>query len=232
MKITRLVGACAASLSALVLTSTVAAADPLSVDIAPGVNYTAYQDGTAAVVKIEHGTLIVDNGQFQIRSSRGDVLAGVPLEFNVDDIAFPIDVDITGDTARLTPAIDPARAYYRPVALPNQEQAPWKSAYDREQAAWSRMTSTISMGAAVGALVGAVGAGTIGCLLGGVTAGIATGPLALLFGAGPLAGCLIGAAAMAPIGVLSGAIFVGAPVAIAAVIQYQDTVNAPFPAQK
>lgn len=232
MKPTRLVGACAAALSALALTSTVAAADPLSVDIAPGVNYTAYQDGTAAVITIEHGSLIVDNGQFQIRSNRGEILAGVPLVFNVDDIAFPIDVAITGDTARLTPVIDPARAHYRPVALPHQEQAPWKSPYDREQAAWSRMTSTISMGAAVGALVGAVGAGTIGCLLGGVTAGVATGPLALLFGAGPLAGCLIGAAALAPIGVLSGAILVGAPVAIAAVIQYQDTVNAPFPAQK
>ncbi|MGW5570310.1 hypothetical protein ACWEVD_03840 [Nocardia thailandica] len=228
----RLVGACAAALSTLALTSSVAAADPLAVDVAPGVHYTAYKDGTAAVIEIQHGALIVDNGQFQIRSERGEILAGVPLEFNVDDIAFPIDVAVSGDTARLTPALDPTRAHYRPVALPYQEQAPWKSPYDREQAAWSRMTSTISTGAAVGALVGAVGAGTIGCLLGGVTAGVVTGPLALLFGAGPVAGCLIGAAALAPIGVLSGAILVGAPVAIAAVIQYQDTVNAPFTAQK
>ncbi|WP_433193086.1 hypothetical protein ACQP1G_30720 [Nocardia sp. CA-107356] len=205
-----------------------ASAPPLTVDIAPGVEYTAYKDGHAAVISVADGTLIVENGQFQIRDRSGRVLAGVPLEFTIDDIAFPIDTTIDGNTARLTPSLDTARAHYKPVALPFEEQAPWKSAYDREVAAWSRMTSTVSLGAGIGAIVGAVAAGTLGCLLGGAAGTVLTGPLATLFGAGPMAGCLIGVAALAPIGVLVGAIFVAAPVAIAAFIQYSATVNAPF----
>lgn len=231
MKIKTTVGAAAVAVAAMSVTAATASAAPLSVDVAPGVNYTAYQDGNTAVISVEQGKLIVQNGQFQVRAANGDVVAGVPLEFRVDDIAFPIDAttDADGTTARLTPALDTSRAVYKPAALPFQEGAPWKTPYDREQAAWTRMTSTITTGAAGGAMAGAIGAGAIGCLLGGTTAGIATAPLATLFGAGPLAGCLVGAAALAPIGVLGGSILVAAPVAIAAFIQYQDTINAPFP---
>ncbi|MGW2663764.1 hypothetical protein ACWCW7_22630 [Nocardia tengchongensis] len=219
--------ACTLGATAGTATATPAPA-PLNVDVAPGVNYKAYKDGTAAVITVDSGKLIVDNGQFQIRSNTGEVLAGVPLEYKVDDIAFPIDATIDGNTARLMPSLDPARAQYKPVAIPFQDQAPWKTPYEREQAAWNRMTQTISMGTSIGAMVGAVGSGAIGCLLGGVTLATATAPLATLFGIGPLAGCLIGAAALAPVGALAGSLFVGAPIAIAAFIQYQDTINAPF----
>ncbi|MBJ8345673.1 hypothetical protein [Antrihabitans sp. YC2-6] len=221
---------CAAAIvaAAVVGTAGTAHTEPLNIELAPTVHYTTYKDGAAAVISIDQGSLVVDGGRFQIRSANGDVLAGVPLEYNVDEIAFPIDATIDGHTARLTPSVDPARAYYKPVAMPFQDQAPWRTAYEREQAAWARMTQTITTGAAAGAIAGAIGTGLIGCLVGGTTAGIATGPLAMLFGAGPLAGCLIGAAALAPLGVVGGAMFVGAPVAIAAFIQYQDTINAPF----
>ncbi|GAA5055198.1 hypothetical protein [Nocardia callitridis] len=231
MKFTKSVIALALATTATILGATTAAAAPptLDVDLMPGVNYRAYQDGDTAVISVDSGKLIVDHGRFQIRSDSGDILAGVPLEFNIDDIAFPIDAEIDGNTARLTPSADMSRANYNPVALPFEDSAPWKSPYDREVAAWTRMTSTISTSSIIGAVVGAVGAGTIGCLLGGAAGTVLTGPLATLFGAGPLAGCLIGAAALAPIGVLSGAVFVGAPVAIAAFIQYQTTINAPFP---
>ncbi|WP_280181461.1 hypothetical protein [Nocardia farcinica] len=211
--------------------ATATAAPSLDVDLAPGVNYRAYQDGAAAVISIDSGSLIVENGKFQIRAADGQVVAGVPLEFNYDDIAFPIDAEIEGNTARLTPVLDMDRARYNPVALPFEDSAPWKTPYEREVAAWTRMTSTVSMAATVGAVVGAVGAGAIGCLLGGVAGTALTGPLATLFGAGPLAGCLIGAGALAPIGALVGSIGVTGPVAIAAFIQYQSTITAPFPAK-
>ncbi|OQS16411.1 hypothetical protein B0T36_05450 [Nocardia donostiensis] len=204
---------------------------PLSVDLAPRINYTAYKNGTAAVITVDAGKLIVDNGQFQIRSAAGEILAGVPLEFNIDDIAFPIDAEIEGNTATLTPVLDPERARYNPVAMPFQEHAPWTTPYEREQAAWARMNSTIIMGATVGAMVGAIGAGTIGCLLGGAAGAALTSPLATLLGAGPLAGCLIGAGAFAPVGALAGSIFIGAPVAIAAFIQYHTTNTEPLPAK-
>ncbi|MEV6360524.1 hypothetical protein [Nocardia asteroides] len=218
----------ALSLAGTATTVSAAPPPPVNVDLAPGINYTAYKDGSAAVITVTDGQLIVEDGKFQIRDRAGHLLAGVPLEFRIDDIVFPIDTKLDGNTATLTPSLDTARARYQPAALPFEEQAPWKSAYDREVAAWNRMTTTISMGAGIGAIVGAVASGTLGCLLGGAAGTALTGPLATLFGAGPLAGCLIGAAALAPIGVLAGAIFVGAPVAIAAFIQYSATVNAPF----
>ncbi|WP_280451691.1 hypothetical protein [Nocardia cyriacigeorgica] len=246
MHIRKMAGAAGVALAALTFAGPTAGAAPgapaepegsmqsgvLDVGIAPGVNYKAYKNGAAAVITVDAGQLIVDSGQFQIRSNDGRILAGVPLEVNIDDIAFPVDVAIEGNTASLTPILDPARARYAPVALPFQDSAPWRSPYEREQAAWNRMSQTIMMGAAVGAIVGAVGSGLIGCLLGGAAGAALTGPLATLLGAGPLAGCLIGAGAMSPIGMLAGSIMVGAPVAIAAFVQYQTTINEPFrPAQ-
>ncbi len=71
--------------------------------------------------------------------------------------AAPIAADISDRTATLTPQLDMAKATYQPVALPFEDKAPWKNEYDREQAAWSRMTSTISMGATIGTLVGGLG---------------------------------------------------------------------------
>ncbi len=52
-----------------------------------------------------------------------------------------------GRTATSTPQFNLAHARHQPVALHYGDQAPRKSEHDREQAAWSRMTSTISLGA-------------------------------------------------------------------------------------
>lgn len=67
--------------------------------------------------------------------------------------------------------------------------------------------------------------GAAGCIVGGAVAA-PTAVLTAVFG--PLAGCVAGALVLAPVGALGGAIFVGAPVAIGAAIQYFSTINAPF----
>ena len=46
---------------------------------------------------------------------------------------------------------------YQPVALPFEDTAPFKTPYEREQAAWARMTSTTGVGVSIGALVGGIG---------------------------------------------------------------------------
>ncbi|MBF6364212.1 hypothetical protein IU433_08825 [Nocardia puris] len=229
MKVRKFAASAALAVASLSVTAGTVHAEPLSVDLAPNVNYTAYNDGATAVITVDAGQLIVDDGRFQIRADDGTVLAGVPLEFNVNNVAFPIDAEIDGRTARLTPSLNPDRARTEPVALPFQDQAPWKTPYEREVAAFSRMASTITVAGVVGGIAGAVGAGVIGCLVGGVTLAAATSPIAMMFGAGPIAGCLIGAGALAPIGAVGGSLFVGAPVATAAVIQYFTTINEPFP---
>ncbi|WP_068274992.1 hypothetical protein [Aldersonia kunmingensis] len=238
MKTRKLAAVSAITIAALGLAAGTAYADPapapaaqesLNVQIAPSINYKAYNNGTAAVISTDAGTLAVADGQFQVKAADGRVVAGVPLELRLDDVSLPINAKIEGNTATLTP--DVLKAQYKPVALPFQESAPWKTPYDREVSAWTRFTQTISTGAAIGVIVGAVGAAAIGCVAGGALG--ATGGFAFLVaGAVPGAaiGCLAGAATFAPIGTLIGSIAIAGPVAIGAAIQYFTTINEPFKA--
>jgi hypothetical protein len=124
-----------------------------------------------------------------------------------------------------------AHAVYKPVALPFEDKAPWKNEYDREQAAWTRLTSTITMGATLGTLVGGLGGGAVGCVLGGIAgATVAAATIVGLFGAfipAAAIGCLGGIIAVGALGTLAGQLLVTGPVAIGAAIQYLATVNQP-----
>ncbi|MGH8883054.1 MAG: hypothetical protein ACRD0P_37890, partial [Stackebrandtia sp.] len=112
---------------------------------------------------------------------------------------------------------------------------PWKTPYDREQAAWSRMITTVTMGSAVGAVVGGLTGAATGCVLGGIAgATIAAATIIGMFGPfvpAAVIGCLGGVMAMGSLGSLAGQLFVTAPMAIAAIAQYFTTINAPFPAK-
>ena len=255
MKLSRLIASAALAVAATQVATAVAHAapptpqsKPLNVNVAPHVNYKAYQDHNAAVITVDGaGKLIVANGKFQIRSKDGKVLAGVPLSANIGDIAVPVKASIHGNTARLTPVLDRRTARYQPinfderaanslaakrnVALSFENEAPFKNRYEREKDAWTRFTSTVTLGVAIGGIVGAVIAGVTGCVLGGAAgAGVSSPLIALLVpvvGA-TAAGCIVGGALFAPVGAIIGSIFVGAPVAIAAGIQYIATINAPF----
>ncbi|MFF2110701.1 hypothetical protein [Rhodococcus koreensis] len=77
-----------------------AAQESLNVQIAPSINYKAYNNGTAAVITTDAGSLAVTNGTFQIKAD-GRIIAGVPLELRLDDISMPIDARIDGNTATL-----------------------------------------------------------------------------------------------------------------------------------
>ncbi|MET8426483.1 hypothetical protein [Nocardia sp. NPDC004860] len=196
------------------------------------INYTATNSETNTIIHTDGGSMVVENGNFLIKAANGNILAGMPLKVQVDDFTFPIAAEISDHTATLTPQYDMDHAVYTPanvkdVSLPYEDQAPWKSDYDREQAAWNRMKDTIAMGATVATLVGGLGAAAVGCVLGFGLAGLASAPLAALFGAGPLIGCLVGASTVGFLGTIAGQLFITAPVAIAAAIQYFTTINQP-----
>ncbi|GAB4587126.1 hypothetical protein [Nocardia sp. IFM 10818] len=194
------------------------------------VNYAATTTEESMIIRTDAGSLTVEDGVFTIKAANGATIAGTELKFRVDDFEFPIAAEITDRTATLTPQYDTEHAVYKPVALPYENQAPWKSEYDREVAAWSRLTSTISMGATIGTLAGGIGGAALGCVVGAGVAFAATTPLLLMFGAGPLGGCLVGASLVGFLGTLAGQIFVTAPVAIMAAVQYFTTINQPFTA--
>lgn len=193
------------------------------------VNYTATSTDTSTIVTTDSGSLVVEEGVFKVKAANGTVLAGTELSFRVDNFVFPIAADISDRTATLTPKFDTEHAVYKPVALPYEDQAPWRTEYEREQAAWARLASTLTMGAGIGAMVGGIGGAAVGCVIGGVTLAALTGPLAMMFGVGPLAGCLMGAAAVGFLGTVAGQVFITAPIMILAAIQYFTTINSPAP---
>ncbi|MFI2475481.1 hypothetical protein [Nocardia xishanensis] len=197
------------------------------------VGFTASATADAAVIDLDAGAFTIAGDVLQITADDGAVLAGTPLKFRVDDFEFPIAAEISGRTAILTPRLSMDEAVYEPVALPFEDQAPWKSEYEREQAAWARMSSTIGLGVSMGALLGGLGGAAVGCVLGGIVgASVAAATIAGLFGPflpAAVVGCLGGVAAIGPLGAVAGQLVVTAPVAIAAVAQYFTTVTAPFP---
>ncbi|MBF6485487.1 hypothetical protein IU431_15235 [Nocardia otitidiscaviarum] len=199
------------------------------------VNYTATTTETSTVITTDAGSLDVDNGVLKIKAPNGDVIAGTELSFRVDEFVFPIAADIVDRTVTLTPLLSLAHAEYKPVALPFEDKAPWKSEYDREKDAWTRMTSTISLGAAVAALVGGIGGAGVGCILGGIAgATIASATIVGLFGPfipAAAVGCIGGILAMGSLGAVAGQILITAPVAIMAAVQYFTTINSPMPNQ-
>ncbi|MGW4246987.1 hypothetical protein [Nocardia sp. NPDC004722] len=192
------------------------------------INYTNQASETGSVIRTDAGSLVVEDGALKIKAADGTTVAGTALTFRVDDFEFPIAAQVSDRTATLTPQFDETHAVYKPVALPYEDQAPWKTQYDREQAAWNRLRDTVSMGATVGTLVGGLGGAALGCVVGGVVFAAATAPLATMFGVGPVAGCLIGASTVGFLGTIAGQVFVTAPVAIASAIQYFTTINQPF----
>ncbi|WP_067857794.1 hypothetical protein [Nocardia shimofusensis] len=196
------------------------------------INFTAQAGETQSIITIDSGSLVVEDNALKIKAANGDTVAGTPLTFRVDEFEFPIVAEVADRTATLTPQLDMEKAVYKPVALPFEDKAPWKSEYDRELAAFNRMKDTIGMGAALGTLVGGLGGGALGCVLGGIAgATVASATIVGLFGPfipAAAIGCIGGILAVGAIGTLAGQILVTAPVAIGAAIQYFATINQPF----
>lgn len=224
------------TIATTLITAGVALAVPAQADTgaAPAaVGFTTAIDDTSATFTIDSGALIVQNDTLEIRSATGAVIAGTQLSFRVDDFEFPVAVEIHDRTATLTPRLDPAHAVYQPIALPFEDTAPFKTPYEREQAAWTRMASTIGVGVTLGALVGGIGGATVGCVLGAIAgATVAAATIVGMFGPflpAAAVGCLGGVAAIGAIGTVAGQLLVSAPIAVAAAAQYFTTINAPMP---
>ncbi|MFE7718137.1 hypothetical protein ACFU44_03725 [Nocardia rhizosphaerihabitans] len=226
------IAASALLIAAVSTTMTTATAAPVDQDVRYSVAATEH----ATIISTDAGSIVTEDGALKVKSPNGTVLGGTELSFRVDDFVFPIAAEIKDRTATLTPQFDIAHAVYKPVALPFENQAPWKNQYDREQAAWSRMTQTIAMGATVGSLVGGLSGAAVGCVLGGIAgATVASATIIGLFGAfipAAAIGCIGGIVAIGALGTLAGQLLVTAPVAIMAAVQYFTTINEPMPNQK
>ncbi|WP_327138913.1 hypothetical protein [Nocardia sp. NBC_01327] len=218
-------------IGALAVSAATATADPAPAN--QNVGYTATLRDGAAVITTDAGAMTVGNGVLTIADATGKALAGTVLSFRVDDFVFPITADITGRTATLTPRLDREHASYSPVALPFENQAPWKSDYDREQTAWNRLVTTLTSGSIIGSTVGVMAGATLGCVLGGVAgATVAAAAIIGLFGAflpAAVLGCIGGALAVGALGTIAGQFLVTAPFILMGLVQYFTTITQPSP---
>lgn len=196
------------------------------------VGYRATTSRESVLIETDLGSLVAEDGVFRVKARGGTDLAGAELSFRVDDFIFPIAARISGHTATLTPQFDLAHAIYQPVEQPFEDGAPWQTPYDRERAAWDRMTSTIALGATIGTVVGGIGGAAVGCLLGGLAgAGIAAATIVGMFGPflpAAAIGCLGGIVAVGALGAVAGQLLIAAPIAAFAAVQYFTTINEPF----
>ncbi|MTE13559.1 hypothetical protein GLP40_12345 [Nocardia sp. CT2-14] len=229
MRIKKFAGTAVLASAALAAGTGIAGAAPGQADEG-AVAYNATVTDESTTIVTDSGSLVVENGVFKVKAANGATLAGTELSFRVDDYVFPIAAEIKDRTATLTPQFDLAHAVYRPVALPYEDQAPFKTQYDREQAAWNRLVTTIGTGATIGTAVGGLAGAAIGCVIGGVVGGTLTGALTALFGGlpGAVGGCIGGVAVVGFLGTVIGQLFITAPITILAAAQYFTTINAPF----
>ncbi|WP_280299521.1 hypothetical protein [Nocardia neocaledoniensis] len=222
------------------MTAATAGAAPAPAPQASGVHYAVTRDGDSAVVTLDGGKIEQVDSQLLIRDAADQPLAAIPLQYQLDDMAYPIAARIDGATAILTPA----RAGGQPVAATERaevisvDQAATQVAESfvpRDAQALGVFAQRAAIGAAVSAVVGAVIGGGIGCLLGAGAGAVLSSPLIALLApvvGATIAGCVVGATTMGAVGTLAGLLLAGGPIVLFSAIQYFSTILAPCPPEQ
>ncbi|MGY1961448.1 hypothetical protein [Nocardia abscessus] len=205
---------------------------------APEIHYNAAVRDKSVVFSIDAGSLTVRDKHLEILDDQGNEVAVVPLTYRLDNFDHPIAAAITDRTVVLTPDADPA------VATPaadvardgvvsvdgalTQVAATYPSADARSADALGTLVQQLTVGSMLSAMVGTVVGAGIGCVAGLVVGAAATTPVAWLLGVGPIAGCVGGAILFGSIAAIGGTLLIGGPIAVGALFQYFQTLNAPI----
>ncbi|WP_067547926.1 hypothetical protein [Nocardia crassostreae] len=188
--------------------------------VLPSIHWNTRIEGDSVVVETDKGSLTTDNGQFQVHDEQGNVVAGFPLSYTLNDLEYPIDAAVDGLRATLTPNTNPAAAHVSDFRHNVVKQDAFD---DAVSAAATQFGIITSIGTLVGTIVGGVGGCAIGAV-GGLVLGL---PILDLGGATGIAGCLAGAAIGIPLGAASGLVLTGVPAAIIVGIGFVQRINAP-----
>ncbi|WP_405491312.1 hypothetical protein [Nocardia sp. NBC_00511] len=244
-----------AALSITAVTANSAYADPASpsvaTDIAPGIQYQASVVDHAVVLTTAAGSMSVKDNLFQILDSKGAAVATLPMSYQNNGKTYPIAAKIDGNTATLTPNVDPLSgqplaadtptikdiAAAKDIAADKSVDATAKdvdaTANPNFNQALTNLSGAVTVGVAVGTLIGTAIGATIGCIAGGAIlgAGATVATIGTLTVPGAIGGCLVTGAAAGAIGAVAGTILIGGPVAAAALFQFaSDLLSPPAPA--
>ncbi|MCC3312920.1 hypothetical protein [Nocardia africana] len=223
--------------TAIAVTTATANAAPQAGDQPPAaVHYEVHRDGGSAVLSTSDGTLKIIADQLILTDHNERPVAAIPLTYQLDNTAHPINAHIDGITATLTPSKDnprPAQPVSRDQIIPVDKAAQIaESINPRDMQALGTFTQRVTIGAAVSAILGAVLGGGIGCLVGGAAGAAVSSPVIFLlapFVGATIAGCVLGAATLGAVGSMAGLILAGGPITLFAAIQYFSTILTPCP---
>lgn len=177
------------------------------------IHWDAEIAGESVVLRTDLGSLTTAGDQFRVLDPRGELVTAFPLTFVSDGLAHPVAARITGNTAVLTPNMDPAAATAAPLLHEVASQADQDAAVS---AAFNQFGFATAIGGMLGTLVGGIGGCAVGALLGT--------PVLL---PGWIGGCLAGAGIGIPLGAAAGLVLTGVPAAIVVGIGLYNRINQP-----
>ncbi|MFE3003149.1 hypothetical protein ACFXG4_50475 [Nocardia sp. NPDC059246] len=224
--------------TAIALTTATAGADPAPADPTPNaVHYEVARRGDTALLTTSDGKLKVDGDQLVVTDHTDQPVAAIPLTYQIDNTAYPINARIDGGTATLTPSRTdgrPAEAVSRDQVITTDQAAKQiaESLNPRDAQALGTFAQRLSIGAAVSAVLGAVLGAGVGCLTGAAVGAAISSPVIFLlapFVGAAVAGCVLGAATLGAVGSMTGLVVAGGPITLFAAIQYFSTILAPCP---
>ncbi|UGT42169.1 hypothetical protein LTV02_01690 [Nocardia yamanashiensis] len=220
MRIKKFAATSALVIAALGVTAGTVNAAPAQAE-ATGIHWNTELAGNSVIVKTDIGSLTTEGDQLQVRDDAGTIVTAFPLTFVKNDgMAVPVAAAIDGNTATLTPNLDPSAL--RPTGLLHDVVR--QDAFDDAvSAAATQFGLATSVGTLIGTVVGA-GAGCVLGLIGGATLSL---PLLEAAGFGPILGCLAGAGIGIPLGAAAGLILTGIPAGIAVGIGFFNRINLP-----
>lgn len=208
------------TIAALTAASVPAWADPpVSTEVLPGIHYTAEVVDHSVVLRTDTGRLTVRDAQLELFDDSGNLAAGLPLTYKLDNKDWPIAAKVDGRTVVLTPSTNPAEAVAAsvPDLKPVAAQDDFNTAL---AAAGGQIGLAMSMGTLIGTAVGLVG----GCIA-GVVVGTALMPPLFLVGAP--GGCIAGAIMGAALGAAVGVVVLGVPATVVSAIQFFNALANP-----
>ncbi|NUS44214.1 MAG: hypothetical protein HOQ24_11065 [Mycobacteriaceae bacterium] len=190
------------------------------------VTYRAQMVDRTVVTTLQHGTFDIakDGRSVRIQNDSGREMSRMPLAMRLDGAEKPVRAELSADrhVLRLTPELAlPQGAQLKPTAADRKSVKPIASQREN-QAAASEFLNTMSIGTAVGSLLGlAAGAGV------GVIIGIAAAAVACA----TIIGCFVAAlpvfATVAAVGGILGTLAVGGPTLLYAAWEYGNVLIAP-----
>lgn len=190
---------------------------------ANAVPYTVQRVGQSVQINVDRGAVAVEQGILVIRNAVGTPVSKQPLYYFKDSRRFPIAATAAGRTVTLTPVTDVAQSVkLTPAQIAQAHPVRWaidgpQTQQQRDDEALQKFITTagaaLTISSIIGMVIGGILGGVIGCLIGATAA---------------IVGCFPGIMLGVSLGSIAGVILGGGGGAIAAGVEYINTINSPF----